>query len=75
MTMIATAAGQPILPTYWTTSRAEVISPAGRSLPSYRLLNLRYGVRFEPQDMDKVQPVPAGLLGPIQLVVSKTDGS
>jgi hypothetical protein len=41
---------------------------AGRSLPDYRLLNLRYGVRFEPQDMDKVQPVPSGLLGPVRLV-------
>jgi hypothetical protein len=41
---------------------------AGRSLPDYRLLNLRYGVRFEPQDMDKLQPVPAGLLGPIRLI-------
>jgi hypothetical protein len=40
---------------------------AGRSLPDYRLLNLRYGARFEPQDMDKVQPVPSGLLGPIQI--------
>ena len=41
---------------------------AGRSLSDYRLLNLRYGVRFEPQDMDKVQSVPSGLLGPIRLV-------
>ena len=41
---------------------------AGRALPDYRLLNLRYGVRFEPQDMDKVRPVPAGLTGPIRLV-------
>jgi hypothetical protein len=41
---------------------------AGHSLPDYRLLNLRYGVRFEAQDMDKIQPVPAGLLGPIRLV-------
>jgi hypothetical protein len=40
---------------------------AARALPDYRLLNLRYGVRFEPQDMDKVRPVPAGLLGPIRL--------
>jgi hypothetical protein len=40
---------------------------SGRPLPSYRLLNLRYGVRFEPQDMDQVQPIAAGLLGPIQL--------
>ena len=41
---------------------------AGRALPDYRLLNLRYGTRFEPQDMDKVQPIPAGLFGPIRLV-------
>jgi len=41
---------------------------AGRALPDYRLLNLRFGTRFEPQDMDKVQPVPAGLFGPIRLV-------
>jgi hypothetical protein len=43
---------------------------AGRALPDYRLLNLRYGARFEPQDMDKVQPVPAGLFGPIRLVAA-----
>jgi alpha-L-rhamnosidase len=41
---------------------------AGRALPDYRLLNLRYGVRFEPQDMDMVKPVPSGLTGPIRLV-------
>ena len=41
---------------------------AGRSLPDYRLLNLRYGERFQPQDMDKVQPIPSGLLGPIRLL-------
>jgi alpha-L-rhamnosidase len=41
---------------------------AGHSLPDYRLLNLRYGERFQAQDMDKVQPIPSGLLGPIRLV-------
>jgi hypothetical protein len=41
---------------------------AGRARPDYRLLNLRYGTRFEPQDMDQVRPVPAGLLGPVRLV-------
>jgi hypothetical protein len=41
---------------------------AGRALPDYKLLNLRYGARFDPQDMDKVQAVPAGLVGPIRLV-------
>ena len=41
---------------------------AGHSLPDYRLLNLRYGERFQPQDMDKVQPIASGLLGPIRLI-------
>jgi hypothetical protein len=41
---------------------------AGRRLPDYRLLNLRYGERFQAQDMDKVQAIPAGLLGPVRLV-------
>jgi hypothetical protein len=41
---------------------------AGRSRPDYRLLNLRYGTRFEPQDMDRIQPVASGLLGPIRLI-------
>ncbi len=40
---------------------------AGHALPDYRLLNLRYGERFQPQDMDKVQPAPSGLLGRIRL--------
>jgi hypothetical protein len=40
---------------------------AGRGLPDYRLLNLRYGERFQAQDMDKVQPIPSGLLGPVRL--------
>ena len=39
-------------------------------LPDYRLLNLRYGVRFEPQDMDQIAPVDSGLLGPITLVAT-----
>ncbi len=43
---------------------------AGRALPDYKLLNLRYGSRFDPQDMNKVVPVPAGLLGPIRLVAA-----
>jgi hypothetical protein len=45
---------------------------AGRRLPDYRLLNLRYGERFQAQDMDKVQPIPAGLLGPIRLIANSS---
>ena len=41
---------------------------AGHALPDYKLLNLRYGTRFDPQDMDQIHPVPSGLFGPIRLV-------
>ena len=44
---------------------------AGRSLPDYRLLNLRYGERFQPQDMDKIQALPSGILGPVRLIGKK----
>ncbi|TAM82245.1 MAG: glycoside hydrolase [Acidobacteria bacterium] len=43
-------------------------SMAGKSLPDDRLLNERYGKRFEPQDMDNLKPLPSGLLGPVSLV-------
>jgi hypothetical protein len=35
---------------------------AGMAPPDYRLLNLRYGTRFEAQDMDRVALQPSGLL-------------
>lgn len=41
---------------------------AGRRMPDYKLLNLRYGERFQPQDMENLQPLPSGLLGNIRLV-------
>jgi hypothetical protein len=44
---------------------------AGQTMPDYRLLNLRYGVRFEPQDMNNLKPLPAGLLGPIRLITQE----
>lgn len=42
---------------------------AGHSLPDYKLLNLRFGERFQPQDMDKIKPLPSGLLGNVRLVI------
>jgi alpha-L-rhamnosidase len=47
---------------------------AGQPLPDYRELKARYGDRFQPQDMDKVQPIPAGLMGPVRLVPSAVRG-
>lgn len=41
---------------------------AGQRLPDYKLLTLRYGDRFQPQDMENLQPLPSGLLGTVQLV-------
>jgi hypothetical protein len=41
---------------------------AGRKLPDYKLLNLRYGERFQPQEMEKVIPYPSGLTGNIKLI-------
>ena len=37
-------------------------------LPDYKALNAKYGERFQPQDMNNLQPLPSGLLGPVRLV-------
>jgi hypothetical protein len=42
---------------------------AGRAAPDYRLLNSRYGERFQPQDMENLQPLPAGLIGTSPITV------
>lgn len=40
--------------------------------PTYDLAALRkqFGNRFDPQDLKRLRPLPAGLLGPIQLIAS-----
>ncbi len=43
---------------------------AGQALPDYRLLWARYGMRFVPQGMQDLHPLPSGLLGPITLIES-----
>jgi hypothetical protein len=43
---------------------------AGQTLPDYRLLWARYGMRFVPQGMEHLKPIPSGLLGPVTLVES-----
>ncbi|MEP6900868.1 MAG: glycosyl hydrolase, partial [Actinomycetota bacterium] len=40
---------------------------SGRKLPDYKLLNLRYGERFQAQEMDKIQPISSGLFGTVKL--------
>jgi hypothetical protein len=49
-------------------------SLAGRELPDYRFLRDKYGNLFTPQDMDNLQPLPSGILGPLQLVVTPHSG-
>lgn len=46
---------------------------AGTSLPDYRLLYDRYGVEFIPQGMEKLRPLPSGILGGVGLVVSRPE--
>ena len=41
---------------------------AGRAPRDYRLLWLRYGKRFAPQDVDHLEPLPSGILGPLRIV-------
>jgi hypothetical protein len=48
-------------------------SLAGRSLPDYRLLNSRYGERFVPQDMEKLEPLPSGVVGRLHLLAFATE--
>jgi len=44
---------------------------SGRKMPDYKLLNLRYGERFQPQDMDKIEPLPSGLIGDLSIEFQK----
>jgi hypothetical protein len=46
-------------------------SLAGQALPTYRLLNERFGERFKPQDMGNLQALPSGLLGDLRLHLEK----
>jgi hypothetical protein len=48
---------------------------SGRALPDYRLLNDRFGVRFVPQGMENLHPLPSGMLGhPLLVFGHGSDG-
>jgi lysophospholipase L1-like esterase len=51
-----------------TVYNTAVNEMAGQPPRDYTALNARYGKRFDPQDMDHLQPVPSGLMGPIYLL-------
>jgi hypothetical protein len=40
---------------------------AGQKLPDYTQLKAKYGDRFQPQDMNNLQPLPSGILGQVHL--------
>jgi hypothetical protein len=46
---------------------------AATALPSYRLLYDRYGVEFIPQDVQNLEPLPSGILGPITLIEAASE--
>jgi hypothetical protein len=48
-------------------ANTAINSLAGHALPTYRLLNERYGERFTPQDMLNLQALPSGILGGLKL--------
>ena len=57
------------------TLRIEVANTAinelaGQPMPNYRLLWDRFGTLFAPQDMQNLEPLPSGLLGPVKLLES-----
>ena len=41
---------------------------AGKPLPDYKELNAKFGERFQAQDMQDVQALPSGILGPVRLI-------
>ena len=41
---------------------------AGQPKRDYSALNAKYGERFQPQDMNNLQPIPSGLIGSIRLI-------
>jgi len=44
---------------------------AGLAPADYSALNAQYGVRFTPQNMDHLEPLPSGVLGGVQLLEAK----
>jgi hypothetical protein len=41
---------------------------AAQPPPDYRALIAKYGDRFQDQDMNNIQPLPSGILGPVRIV-------
>jgi hypothetical protein len=44
---------------------------AGQPPRDLTALRAKYGRRFDPQDMDHLQPIPSGLFGPVRLEIER----
>jgi alpha-L-rhamnosidase len=51
-------------------ANTAINSLASTTMPNYRLLYDRFGVEFIPQDMQNLEPLPSGILGPVSLIES-----
>ncbi len=51
-----------------TVGNTAMNEMAAHAAPDYRLLNLRYGERFTPQDVNGIHPLPSGITGALRLV-------
>jgi hypothetical protein len=54
-----------------TVANTAINAMAGQALPTYRLLNERFGERFTPQDMVDLRALPSGILGSLKLNLEK----
>ena len=50
-----------------TVGNLAINEISGYAAPDYKLLNLRYGERFLPQDMKELRPLPSGIVRPVIL--------
>jgi hypothetical protein len=50
-----------------TVGNLAINEMSGHAPPDYKLLNLRYGARFVPQDMLNLKPLPSGILHAVSL--------
>ncbi len=51
-----------------TVANLAINEMASGPLPDYKALNAKYGERFQAQDLNNLQPVPAGILGKVRLI-------
>ncbi len=50
-----------------TVGNLAINEMAGQAAPDYKLLNLRYGERFVPQDVQELRPLPSGIVHSVSL--------